>query len=923
MNTKKLGLLLALLSFLTISIPPLPGLSQVETPTEAEQPTSSVADQTIYLPLVCLPGTNPSYGDGSWPMVAANPERTSWTPEEVSGNLNLEWYRPIEAYIPQNVQIIAEYGMLFISTARGLYALNAANGETVWRFDTELPLGNSPTVKNGVVYVSGYDRKLHAINAYNGNHLWAFTDAQAGFDTNPLVVDGIVIAGNRDGTLYAIGAQGTPYQGQLLWKFKTGGPIHLSAAYRDGIVYFAANDNYAYALDVETGAVVWKSEKLPGDGYHSYWPVIYRDKVIFSAASGYRAHLNPGTQSVQVGGDETGYEKTYDMDRDSIWPYEPEGALLGSEVPGQEWAHGYPVIDASRITEYHEANPNPDPYKHKPWRRVHIVLNLSDGREFTFDSDHDGYAEYIPLTMWGTHSGNHYPPVVGPDGILYQMNIYQKLSIPQGRVMGWNPDTPSYLSVLFAPGAVDEPQSISAGGNLIYRSISSDRVGDWFDITNPTRSRSWDFAWHYSFPLFEQAPGYDDMMWIWDPDSPARMYGSYGNINGLYFQGGDQPPIVPYQGRLYIHRSNAVIAYGPGPAIGKLPLLRINHTQDNIETLTLLELQRSLEVEIQKIIDAGHLRPGYLNNGQFFPEFANYFENPGDTLYTLALAYPHLSPQLQVQANSYLRQEFQDYFDPNMYATIGWAEGAARENMPLPPEVEESLAEFVPRLRALRFTWEYPPHNFYALWKYAEIVPEDTERAYELAKSRLQVPVPEFATNNHLLEKTWEHNAYITGYIGFLKLQELAGMVTQDSLLRQQVTNELDRLLQLRVNTFTKDTPWIDRRNIHKRHFNISRNFMMLVPELGDYLNQHLLTEVQEAIDEYNYVAPYWFVSRYETVHNEGVISHLYNYQAMFQAKAYILKEPQEELVKYLDVPAFTRGDLFYIQNLIAALEAP
>lgn len=35
-----------------------------------------------------------------------------------------------------------------------------------------------------------------------------------------------------------------------------------------------------------------------------------------------------------------------------------------------------------------------------------------------------------------------------------------------------------------------------------------------------------------------------------------------------------------------------------------------------------------------------------------------------------------------------------------------------------------------------------------------------------------------------------------------------------------------------------------------------------------------------------------------------------------------ILREPYEELVKYLDVPAFYRGDLYYIDNLCAVLEA-
>jgi hypothetical protein len=88
-------------------------------------------------------------------------------------------------------------------------------------------------------------------------------------------------------------------------------------------------------------------------------------------------------------------------------------------------------------------------------------------------------------------------------------------------------------------------------------------------------------------------------------------------------------------------------------------------------------------------------------------------------------------------------------------------------------------------------------------------------------------------------------------------------------------------------------------------------------------LRQNIYNEVQEAIEEYEYIAPYWFVSRYESIANEGVISPLYNYAALFQAKAYILDENREELTQYIDVPGFAIGDLFYIQNLVAAIEAP
>jgi hypothetical protein len=98
---------------------------------------------------------------------------------------------------------------------------------------------------------------------------------------------------------------------------------------------------------------------------------------------------------------------------------------------------------------------------------------------------------------------------------------------------------------------------------------------------------------------------------------------------------------------------------------------------------------------------------------------------------------------------------------------------------------------------------------------------------------------------------------------------------------------------------------------------------MFLVPELGDYLHDHALARVQVAVDEYERVAPFWFVSFAQQALWENAVQPLYDVNALFQAKALILHESQAELGKYLDVPAFARGDLFYIHNVIALLEAP
>lgn len=858
--------------------------------------------------------TLPPPGDGDWAMVASNPQRTSWSREEVSGNLGIEWYRPIEAYIPQNVQLIASGGLIYAASSGGLYALNALTGETVWRFDTKLPLGNSPTVANGVVYVGGYDRNLYALQAEDGALLWSYSGAGAGYSTNPLVVEDKVLLGNRDGTFYAIGEHGTAQQGQMVWKYKTDGFIDLSAAYADGVVYFASNDNHGYALRVNNGSLVWKSELLPGDGYQSYWPVVYGDGVIFSAASGYRTGFDPGTTSLDdpAGND---YGKVFDMDRDAVFDGSEPRGLIGPPVSNQTWASGNDVLNYSAVTNYLED---------KPWRRTLIMLNRGDGSEYTFDSDGDGRREYLPALMYGTHSGNRYPPIIGSDGILYFSNVFQAQpgNIPQGKVAGWLIGTP-YMSMAGGQGAVDEPQALSAGGDVVYRNRCCDRQGDYFGIGSRTVGN----LWSYGDPLFSQIPGYDEMWYDMQDEGTERLRGNYGTSNGIYHNHGDQNPIIPYQGKLYVHRSNAIIAFGENAAERELPLLTIQSANSDIPVKSDNDLRVLLGDEIQKMVDAGILRPGYYNAGQYslYSQFANYFENPGETLYTLALAYPHLSPNLQSQTKQYLINTFETYFDPNMIARTGWKDGAAREWMPLPPEAEASAQTFGSSQNSnSKFSWTYPPFNFYALWKYTEIVPEDTARAYQLSKSELQVPVPGLAGDNqYLLDRPYEINAYIAGYIGFLELQTKAGKSSEDSSLRNQVTNELNRLISLRVQNFDKDTVWTEDNRYHLRPMNISRNFLFLVPELADELRQRANSRVIEAVNEYTYTAPYWFVNRYNGVVNEGVRQNLYDPIALFQAKALILNQSQSELVPYLDVPAFYRGDLFYIQNLVRAIEAP
>jgi outer membrane protein assembly factor BamB len=865
------------------------------------------------LPTAAKDGT---WWEANWAMAGANPQRTSWVPStpanqtEIRGELRPVWYRPIDPFINGKTQVIAAHGLVYLSTARGLYALGAENGSIVWVYPTELPLGQSPTVVDDLLYVGGYDKKIHAIEAnpdptalptdgqtgyrVNNRVVWTFEQAEAGFETNPLVVGGAVYVGNRDGHMYALDAS----TGALLWKYKSGGPILFSAAYDDGIIYFAANDARAYALDASDGSLVWRSGKLPGAGFHSFWPVVYGGYLILAAGHNYVMDYElslPGDLGSKFDGTELRDVYT----ANGI----PGGELVsypyGTGTEPGDWVNGTVTIDTFRIVDY---------YEQKPWRRTYLVLNRSGGQEVAFDADDDGRPDYAPF-LWGgsTHSGNKYPPVVGIDGVLYQFGNYiSDPWIALGHVAGWKFGTRFVSAIKQLPwGApIDELHSFSAGGDLVYFQHWESEAGA-LDVTIPLGGgdREWTY---YSYDLGSIALGYS----VKYPDGVV-----YGNQNGVY--GGPQNPPIPYGGRVYHHVNNALLAFGPGgSASAPLPIAETIDIQQPQPSVPASRLRQRLAEEVQRMIDAGHLRPGYHGTGVPDPNMgprhlSHYYHNPIDTIYTLIRALPHLPSDLQQQARAYIQQEYSSY-PPYQLAHIGWRDGASREVYDTLPEVQAKMDSFGPRTSSSgEWPWSFPQYNFYGLWKYAQEF-GGAGTIFDQIRNRIETP----PGNAYLADYPYIHNAYIAGYIGYLELQKLAGEAESAA-----VRNELNRLLALRVSQFSKDN-WFTEWRDYRRALNVGKNLMYLVPELAEYLAANAYNEVREAVDEYNYITPCWFVSKYDSTFEEGMLHQLYDYSSVFQAKAYILGEPWEELVKYLDVPAFPVGDLFYIQNLVAALEA-
>jgi outer membrane protein assembly factor BamB len=161
-----------------------------------------------------------------------------------------------------------------VYTAAGngiFYALNPANGDIRWKFDTVgLATFFSPTVAGGrVICVPGEaDPHVYAVNAETGKEAWKFKAEGTGFVVScpAATADTVfVVMGYPNQTLYAVNAS----DGKKRWGFPTGfipsQSFTSSPAVAGGVVLVGAGQETQqsepsgrlFALDAKSGKRIW------------------------------------------------------------------------------------------------------------------------------------------------------------------------------------------------------------------------------------------------------------------------------------------------------------------------------------------------------------------------------------------------------------------------------------------------------------------------------------------------------------------------------------------------------------------------------------------------------------------------------------------------------------------------------------------
>lgn len=148
-------------------------------------------------------------------------------------------------------------GVVYVGSDDGnVYALDASAGAELWSFATGGAVESSPTVVDGVLYVGSDSNKVFALDASTGTQLWAIT-REGRVLSSPTVASGIVLVGSfedsfEDRRLLALDAS----TGAELWSLDAW--VESSPAVAKGVAFVTTDDDFLYALDAETGSVVWR-----------------------------------------------------------------------------------------------------------------------------------------------------------------------------------------------------------------------------------------------------------------------------------------------------------------------------------------------------------------------------------------------------------------------------------------------------------------------------------------------------------------------------------------------------------------------------------------------------------------------------------------------------------------------------------------
>ena len=205
--------------------------------------------------------------------------------------------------------------------------LDAATGKELGRFTTDNYMVSTLSLENGVIYVGGSNNKphsseeggthtIHAIDAATMTEKWK-QDGSDGMTKTIIAKNGVLNYIGYDDFVVGL----TMDTGKEIWRTNTGNWVR-GLSYADGVTYFGAANNKVFAINQQTGGVIWKYTLLyPRILSFILAPPIIQDGVVYF-----------------VNRDSRLFSAVNASNGELIWTYQTELT---------ENSHGAPVLDGN------------------------------------------------------------------------------------------------------------------------------------------------------------------------------------------------------------------------------------------------------------------------------------------------------------------------------------------------------------------------------------------------------------------------------------------------------------------------------------------------------------------------------------------------------------------------------------------------
>lgn len=113
-----------------------------------------------------------------------------------------------------------------------------------WRVNVGTPITTPPSVSGDRVLVGVGDGSVFALNRANGATLWSFETQGGTVAATPIQAEGLVFVGSGQGTLFVLDAA----TGGERFSFPTGAGINGTPAFSGGVLFLGSADGKLYAL---------------------------------------------------------------------------------------------------------------------------------------------------------------------------------------------------------------------------------------------------------------------------------------------------------------------------------------------------------------------------------------------------------------------------------------------------------------------------------------------------------------------------------------------------------------------------------------------------------------------------------------------------------------------------------------------------